>query len=138
MKIYNKKKFGSGLICIVLGLLNVIACINTGFDISGMILILALMFIGGGLTIRSVSRNLSKEDKLEEMDERNQLIELKTKSQSFRLTQWICFGLMLTFLIMGKTSGEKSFIGMGVGLAFAFTISMFAEIFTYCYYEKHT
>ena len=52
-----------------------------------MILILALMFIGGELTIRSVSRNLSKEDKLEEMDERNQLIELKTKSQSFRLTQ---------------------------------------------------
>ena len=68
-------------------LLNVIACINAGFDISGMILILALMFIGGELTIRSVSRNLSKEDKLEEMDERNQLIELKTKSQSFRLTQ---------------------------------------------------
>jgi hypothetical protein len=67
--------------------LNVIACINAGFDISGMILILALMFIGGELTIRSVSRNLSKEDKLEEMDERNQLIELKTKSQSFRLTQ---------------------------------------------------
>ena len=119
-------------------LLNVIACINAGFDISGMILILALMFIGGELTIRSVSRNLSKEDKLEEMDERNQLIELKTKSQSFRLTQQICFGLMLTFLIMGKISGEKAFIGMGVGLAFAYTISMFAEIFTYCYYEKHT
>lgn len=48
-------------------LLNVIACINAGFDISGMILILALMFIGGELTIRSVSRNLSKEDKLEEI-----------------------------------------------------------------------
>ena len=42
-------------------LLNVIACINAGFDISGMILILALMFIGGELTIRSVSRNLSKD-----------------------------------------------------------------------------
>ena len=37
---------------------------------------------------------------------------------------------MLTFLIMGKISGEKAFIGMGVGLAFAYTISMFAEIFT--------
>ena len=119
-------------------LLNVIACLNAGFHISGMILILALMFIGGELTIRSVSRNLSKEDKLEEMDERNQLIELKTNSQSLRLTQQICFGLMLTFLIMGKISGEKAFIGMGVGLAFAYTISMFAEIFTYCYYEKHT
>ena len=45
---------------------------------------------------------------------------------------------MLTFLNMGKISGEKAFIGMGVGLAFAYTISMFAEIFTYCYYEKHT
>jgi len=80
---------------------------------------------------------LSKEDRLEELDERNQLIKLKTKSKAFRLTQGICFGLMLTFLVMGKVSGENTFISMGVGLAFAYTVSMFTEIITHCYYEKH-
>ena len=44
--------------------------------------------------------------------------------------------LMLALLVMGKVSGYEGFIAMGVGLAFAFTISMFAEIFTYMYYES--
>ena len=131
MKIYNKKKFGSGFICIVLGVLNFLACFSTGFDVSGMVITLALLFIGGGSVMRSFSRNMSREDKLDELDERNRLIDLKTKSRAFRLTQAICFGLM------GKMSGEILLISAGVGLAFAYAVSMFTEIFTYFYYEKH-
>lgn len=137
MKIYDKKKFGSGLVCMALSLLNLIASFWTGFDVSGIILILALLLFGVVLITRSLSYNLSREDKLEELDERNQLIELKTKSKSFRLTQGICFGLMLVFLVMGKVSGENLFIGMGVGLAFAYAVSMFTEIFTCFYYDNH-
>ena len=137
MKIYNKKKFGSGFICIVLGVLNFLACFSTGFDVSGMVITLALLFIGGGSVMRSFSRNMSREDKLDELDERNRLIDLKTKSRAFRLTQAICFGLMLLFLVMGKMSGEILLISAGVALAFAYAVSMFTEIFTYFYYEKH-
>ena len=137
MKIYNKKKFGSGFICIVLGVLTFLACFSTGFDVSGMVITLALLFIGGGYIMRSFSRNMSREDKLDELDERNRLIDLKTKSRAFRLTQAICFGLMLLFLVMGKMSGEILLISAGVGLAFAYAVSMFTEIFTYFYYEKH-
>ena len=79
---------------------------------------------------------MAKEDKLEELDERNRLIALKSKSKSFRLTQIISCMRMLALLVMGKVSGYEGFIAMGVGLAFAFTISMFAEIFTYMYYES--
>ena len=136
MKIYNKKKFGSGFICIVLGVLNFLACFSTGFDVSGMVITLALLFIGGGSVMRSFSRNMSREDKLDELDERNRLIDLKTKSRAFRLPQAICFGLMLLFLVMGKMSGEILLISAGVGLAFAYAVSMFTEIFTYLYYEK--
>ena len=136
MKIYNKKKFGSGFICIVLGVLNFLACFSTGFDVSGMVITLALLFIVGGSVMRSFSRNMSREDKLDELDERNRLIDLKTKSRAFRLTQAICFGLMLLFLVMGKMSGEILLISAGVGLAFAYAVSMFTEIFTYLYYEK--
>ena len=136
MKIYNKKSFAEGIFMLALGMLNLIMdLINHKFEIKGVILILALYFLGGGLIIRGLSLKFTKEDKLDKMDERNQLIELKSKSKSFRLTQTISLLLMLTFLIMGKVSGYDGFIAMGVGLAFAFTISMFAEIFTYMYYE---
>lgn len=73
---------------------------------------------------------------MDKMDERNQLIELKSKSKAFRFTQTISFLLMLTFLIIGKISDYEGFLTMGIGLGFSFSISMFSEIFTYMYYES--
>lgn len=137
MKIYNKKVFASGIFMMALGLLNLITSIvRHDLDINSIILIVALFAMGFGSVIRSMSQRMAKEDKLEELDERNRLIELKSKSKSFRLTQIISFVLMLVLLVMGKVSGYEGFIAMGVGLAFAFSISMFAEIFTYMYYES--
>lgn len=136
MKIYNKKSFVEGTFIVALGTLNLIMnLINHTFEIKGIILVVALYFLGGGMVIRSLSRKCTREDKLDEMDERNQLITLKSQSKSFRLTQSISFLLMLALLVMGKISGYDGFISMGVGIAFAFSISMFTEIFTFMYYE---
>ena len=137
MKIYNKKVFASGIFMAALGLLNLITSImRKALDINSIILIAALFVLGFGSIMRSMSQRMTKEDKLEEMDERNRLITLKSKSKSFQLTQMISFILMLVLLVMGKVFDYEGFISMGVGLAFAFTISMFAEIFTYMYYES--
>lgn len=137
MKIYNKKVFASGVFMVALGLLNLItSMMRQDFDINSIILIAALFVLGFGSIMRSISQRMAKEDKLEELDERNRLIALKSKSKSFRLTQIISFTLMLALLVMGKVSGYEGFIAMGVGLAFAFAISMFTEIFTYMYYES--
>lgn len=137
MKIYNKKVFASGIFMAALGLLNLITSImRKALDINSIILIAALFVLGFGSIMRSMSQRMTKEDKLEELDERNRLITLKSKSKSFQLTQMISFMLMLVLLVMGKVFDYEGFIAMGVGLAFAFTISMFAEIFTYMYYES--
>lgn len=137
MKIYNKKVFASGVFMVALGLLNLItSMMRQDFDINSIILIAALFVLGFGSIMRSISQRMAKEDKLEELDERNRLIALKSKSKSFRLTQIISFTLMLALLVMGKVSGYEGFIAMGVGLAFAFAISLFAEIFTFMYYES--
>ena len=137
MKIYNKKVFASGVFEIALGLLSLIADImKQDFSIKSSVLIAVLVVLGFGSILRSVSPRMAKEDKLEELDERNRLITLKSKSKSFQLTQIISFILMLALLVMGKVTGFEGFIAMGVGLAFAFTVSMYAEIFTYLYYES--
>lgn len=137
MKIYNKKVFASGVFEIALGLLSLIADImKQDFSIKSSVLIAVLVVLGFGSILRSVSPRMAKEDKLEELDERNRLITLKSKSKSFQLTQIISFILMLALLVMGKVTGFEGFIAMGVGLAFTFTVSMFAEIFTYLYYES--
>ena len=137
MKIYNGKTFAAGVFMAALGVLNLVTGIlRDDIDVSAVILIAALLALGIGAAMRSMSKRMAQEDKLEEMDERNRLIKLKSNSSSFRLTQIISFILMLFFLIMGKVSGYDGFIAMGAGLAFAFAISLFVEFFTYMYYES--
>lgn len=137
MKIYNKKAFVSGAFLIALGVLNVITnAITKGFDLESILLIVALFALGAVSILRSTSQKMAKEDKIEERDERNRLIDWKSKSKAFELTRILSFVLMLVLIVIGKVLDEKMLIAIGVGLAFAFAISMFAEIFTYMYYKS--
>ena len=137
MKIYHKKLFVSGVFMAALATVNLIAeIVNQTVDLNGTLLIGALYLFGLGAILRSLSKKCAKEDKLEARDERNQLIGLKSKSKAFQLAQIFSVLLLLAMLVMGKVSGNESFIAMGVGLAFAVATSMFAELFTFMYYEE--
>lgn len=137
MKIYNKKSFAEGIFILALGtLLLIMDCINQTFEVKGAVLIFALYFFGGGFLVRSLSRKLTREDRLDQMDERNQLIEWKSKRKAYQLTQILSFALMLVLLVIGKISGTESLIAIAVGLAFALAISMLTEAFSFMYYES--
>ena len=123
MKVYHRKNFLIGLGETLLGLLNLMLAFLNGSELSNLVIGLACLFFCVG-TI------------LEELDERNQLVQLKSLSKSFQLTRWISFAMMLAFLVMGKLSGEMSFIGMAVGIALVFPVSLFVEMGTFLYYEN--
>lgn len=136
MKIYNKKLFSFGIFSAALATLNwVMDVVNKTLDINGVILVGALYLIGFAAILHSLSRKLTKQDKLENLDERNQLIALKSKSKAFTLSQGIIFCLMLVMLILGKVSGYDGFITIAISLAVTFPITMLTELFTYMYYE---
>ena len=88
--------------------------------------------------MRGLSQKMAREDKLEERDERNRLVKLKSKSAAFRLTQAVCFGLMLPLLVAGKVTGTQALTAIGTGLAAALSASMLAELGAFYYYEKRT
>ena len=136
MKAYNKKTFAFGVFSTALGVLNAVTAALRGADAGDIVLIACLLFFGIGAMLRGTSKRLAREDRLEELDEHNRLVELKSKSAAFRLTQAVCFGLMLALLVAGKVSGTQALIAIGVGLAFALSISMLAELGAYFYCEK--
>lgn len=138
MKIYNRKSFLSGAVSFLLGLALLLCGIIKTFDLKSILLMIFLFLLGMVELRRSMSDQMSKEDKLDELDERNRLIRLKSKSKAFNVTQAVCFVLMLVFMILGSTLKEIILTFAGVGLAFGFSISMFAEIISGIYYEKHT
>lgn len=128
MKIYNKKTFAFGVFSAAL----------RGVDAAGIVLVAVLLFVGAGAMMRGLSQKMAREDKLEERDERNRLVELKSKSAAFRLTQAVCFGLMLALLVAGKVTGTQALTAIGTGLAAALSASMLAELGAFYYYEKRT
>ncbi len=137
MKIYNKKTFASGVFMLALATLDLVLYIsNKDFTIKGVILVAALYLLGSFAVVRSLSRKMTKEDRLEELDERNQFIELKSKRRSLELTQALSFLLMPVLLIAGKILEYERFTAMAVGLGIAFSISVLAEIFTRMYYDS--
>ena len=139
MKIYNKKGFAVSILLIALGVFDAVGgFVADILDVKAVIVIAALFAFGFVGVKRSLSEEFAREDKIEECDERNRLIELKSKSMTLRVTQILSFALMLGLMVMGKVSGEERMIAMGVGLAFAFGISMFAEVFTFLYYESRS
>lgn len=136
MKIYNSKAFASGVFLIVLVALSLAgSIISNRIEGKGVILAAVLFLFGIDTIVRSLSKKKTKEDRMDELDERNRFIELKTQSRSFQLTQKISLVFMLVLIAMGKVSGYEGFIIMGVGMSFSWTISMFTEIFTSLYYE---
>ena len=137
MKIYHKKNFWAGVGMLALGILNLATALWRGqMEWSDWVLVLALVFLGGGFLLRSLSPKLARQDKIEEQDERNVLVQLKTRTSAFRWTRLVSFGLMLLLLIAGAVTGERLLLAVAVGLAFALTISLFAEFFAALYHES--
>ena len=136
MKIYHKRNFWAGLGMLALGILNLATALWRGrVEWSDWVLVLALVFLGGGFLLRGLSPKLAWEDKIEEQDERNVLVQLKTRTSAFRWARLVSFGLMLSLLIAGAVTGERLLLAVAVGLAFALTISFFAEFFAALYHE---
>ena len=138
MKIYNKKTFAFGVFSAALGVLNAVTAALRGIDAAGIVLVAVLLFVGAGAMMRGLSQKMAREDKLEERDERNRLVKLKSKSAAFRLTQAVCFGLMLPLLVAGKVTGTQALTAIGTGLAAALSASMLAELGAFYYYETRT
>ena len=137
MKIYHKKNFWAGVGMLALGILNLATALWRGqMEWSDWVLVLALVLLGGSSLLRSLSPKLARQDKIEEQDERNVLVQLKTRTSAFRWTRLVSFGLMLLLLIAGAVTGERLLLAVAVGLAFALPVSFFAEFFAALYHES--
>ena len=139
MKIYHKKNFKLGLWSLVLAALLLAAGLWRGnFDWKGGVLCALLAFLGGGNLIRSLSREMSREDKVEELDERNRLVKLKAQSQAYHISQFVFLCGASALCALGKWNGSMLWVGAGLGLMAAFLFALAADFITWVYYDEHT
>ena len=135
MKIYNKKNFRYGLGMTILGVLMLLTSIWKGFDVKGTVILALCLFVGIGLMLRSLSRDMSREDKIAELDERNRMVEWRAKSRALGIAELICVACIL-ISIVGMRIVKDFFGGMLVAFGLMYTIMLLAELLTLLYYDK--
>ncbi|HJC12549.1 MAG TPA: DUF2178 domain-containing protein [Candidatus Agathobaculum intestinigallinarum] len=135
MKIYNKKNFRYGLGMTTLGVLMLLTSIWKGFDVKGTVILALCLFVGIGLMLRSLSRDMSREDKIAELDERNRMVEWRAKSRALGIAELICVVCILVSIV-GMRIVKDFFGGMLVAFGLMYTIMLLTELFTLLYYDK--
>jgi len=138
MKIYHKKNFAFGLFSLFLGVLNLALAALRGFDLKSGVLIALLLIMGGAGLIRSLSQKYSREDRVEELDERNRLVKLRAQSQTYAICQFVYLGGSIALCAWGKIAGSEPRLYAGLGLLTAFFIALAADFLTWVYYDDRT
>lgn len=137
MKIYNKEHFISGIVMVLLGLLNLgLSIVRNDLDISLGVLLLGLFSLGGHFIYRSLNKKLTTVDKLEKMDERNQFVLLKSRSSAFQIQKYTYLGLTALCFVVAAIQDSKMFEYIATGFGLAFAISLFLDIATFVFYES--
>lgn len=138
MKIYHKKNFMMGLWSLLLASLLLAASLRRGnFDWKDGALAVLLVFLGGGSLLRSLSRAWAREDRVEELDERNRLVKLKAQSQAYYISQFVFLCGAAALCAWGKWEASMPCVYAGLGLLAAFFIALLADFLTWTYYDGH-
>ena len=135
MKIYNKKNFRYGLGMTILGVLMLLVSIWKGFEVKSTVVLALCLFLGIGFLLRSLSRDMSREDKIAELDERNRMVEWRAKSRALGIAELICVVCIL-ISIVGMRIVKDFFGGMLVAFGLMYTIMLLTELLTLLYYDK--
>ncbi len=120
IKVYNKKGLILGIFWTVLAVWNLLHDFfvqegDMAVQIRGFILSLVLLSLGVRLFRRAFSKEATREDIVEELDERNRLVELKSQARMLHIVCGVLFVVMLCGLVGYRLTGN-------IAWAFIFTI----------------
>lgn len=142
MKIYHKKNFAAGLFFTLLGIgFLVLFLVKREVQPKSLVCCVFSLLLGPGMLLRSLDRKLSYQDKIDERDERNILVKLRTKSTAFSIVQYTLLGVCAlcaigAVLYEKNPDGQLVLGGMLIVSGVVWFISLLAELFCGLHYEK--
>lgn len=137
MKLYNKKGLVFGLFWTILGVSALVLELvrpsgNTAVFIRDIVFFSLLILFGVRQVVRAFSRAATREDMLEERDERNRFIKLKTGSTMFKVAEVMLFLWTVASMVgYGFTRDDIWVMGVlvsGLTLGLLFIIELFVGV----------
>lgn len=120
MTIYNKSGFVWGLIWTILGvarlaLLVIVPEDSTAQLIKGLVLGIFMLILGVTMFRRAFSKQATREDRIEQRDERNKLVTLKAQARTSTVLLW-------TIVVFMAAGFVGYMVTNNVAWAFVFTV----------------
>ncbi|EPS50115.1 hypothetical protein HYH70_07765 [Clostridium botulinum] len=141
IKIYNKKKFLSGMAFLLLAAISIpfiiarFSNLDTLRIVKSIIIDTFCILFGVTEVYRSLNSKCTKEDEQND-DEREKFITVKSKSRAFDITFLICAIIAILYGIAFKVTKNNMFIGIFIGIGIVPTIMIIIEMISYFYYDK--
>lgn len=142
MKIYHKKNFATGLFFTLLGAAFIVLFLVRGnIEPKSVVFCVLSLLLGPGLLLRSFDKRLSFQDRVDELDERNILVKLRTKSTAFSIVQYTLLGVCAlcavgAIVYQRDPEGQLVLGGVLVVSGVVWFISLLAELLCGLHYEK--
>ena len=142
MKIYHKKNFATGLFFTLLGAAFIVLFLVKGnIEPKSVVFCVLSLLLGPWLLLRSFDKRLSFQDRVDELDERNILVKLRTKSTAFSIVQYTLLGVCALCAVgaiayQRNPEGQLVLGGMLIVSGVVWFISLLAELFCGLHYEK--
>lgn len=140
MKIYNKKGFVFGIGAFLLSAILISSFFYTSFrtfDIKSGVLLALLLFFGIADISRSLSKEQTRKDMIDQKDERNQFVSMKSKAKALDILTYTLFTFVAACMIGFGLSKEIAFMWLFLGSAIPLGILEISVIVLALYYEKH-
>ncbi|MBU3107377.1 hypothetical protein [Clostridium gasigenes] len=137
IKIYNKKKFWSGVLSLSLVLMSIVILFlkPKSFDLKGFFITLFLLLIGISDISRSINIKDTKKDEQED-DERKYLIELKASSAAFTISQYLLYILFFIGCFSWYITKIEAVLYVTIPLGLMIGINVIIVTITSFYQEK--
>ena len=143
MKVYNKKGLAWGAFWTALGLFSLYRSIADPVDflprqIKHLVIAAVVLLLGITGFVRAFSKATTREDKIAELDERNQLVKLKYKARTFDIMFWITMAVMLLSLLVYLLTENLGWGFIFVTSGVLAGISVLVELIVFIYYERRS
>ena len=140
-KIYNKKKFWSGIVFLLLAAISIPDTITRFNNLNALritkYILLDIFCILFGVTnvCRSLSSKCTKEDDQND-DERVNLVNMKSKASAFNITLFTCATVLILSMIACGATKNEVFLGIICCFGMTTSIMFISEISSYFYHDK--
>lgn len=134
MKVYNKNDLIGGINRIWMSVIWIALAVGekekTQWICAGLLVVSSIVLI-----MRAVEKP-SAGEQIAALDERNQMIDLKSKSRTYDIMNVLDVVLMMIFIVLGKywDISAISFVGIGIGIVGV--VASLAQSITYSYYNE--